>query len=212
MTLPRATMMELMAYADGELDDDTRARVEELLATNAEARGVAEALGALGEDVREAVLGRVIPRADGIADAVMKRLGGHGPVDADMGKRDGPVGRTGGAHSLPAGASVAQVLPIGTARQVRVAIAAAAVSALALAAGYAFVVRSAVDKLGAPAPAPLASAEAPDGTGQGVEVEQLDSPDRSVSMMYLPAVAAAANANASTVVVWITDEQASGDQ
>jgi len=230
MTLPRDTMLEIMAYADGELDDGARARVEAILASSAEARGVAAALGVLGEEVRDAVLGRAMPRADGIADAVMTRLdgasrGGEAPHSsvgntwegsAVHGVRDAAGGRAGAPGTRASSGPVAPVLPLVAPRgrtATRAVVAGVAVSALAIAAGYVFVVRSAMEKLAEPGAAPIA-AMAGDQVGavQGVEVAQLDSPDRSVSVMYLPAVAAAANADVSTVVIWIADEQASGDQ
>src|SRR5687768_5910602 len=113
MTLPPDTMMDLMAYADGELDEGGRARVERLLATNAEARGVAQALGVLGDEVRDAVLDRPMPRADGIADLVMAGLDGSGAAGASASTRAAPVGRTGAAGSFASSAPVAPVLPIG---------------------------------------------------------------------------------------------------
>ncbi len=73
MTLPRDTMLELMAYADGELDGEAHARVEALVASNEEARRVVLALDDLGEWVREGS-GVALAAADGIAELVMARV------------------------------------------------------------------------------------------------------------------------------------------
>ena len=83
-TLSHETMLELMQYADGELDGDaaTRARVEELLRTSEEARRVVAAMGTLGDIVREGADGRGAV-ADAIADRVMAGIATGADADAD---------------------------------------------------------------------------------------------------------------------------------
>ena len=69
-------MLELMQYADGEADAETRARVEGLLRTSGEARGVVEAMGALGDVVRQGLTEREGPggaRATGSPMASWRR-------------------------------------------------------------------------------------------------------------------------------------------
>jgi hypothetical protein len=80
VSFPEETMLELMSYADGEpLEPAARARVEELLRTNEEARRVVDAMGALGDAVRDGIDGRAAggehgAKADGIAEGVMAAI------------------------------------------------------------------------------------------------------------------------------------------
>jgi len=76
MTLSREAMLELMAYADGELDADAHARVEALIASNDEARGVVDSMQTLGDAVRS-VRDAYAPTsaiADSIAADVMAKI------------------------------------------------------------------------------------------------------------------------------------------
>jgi hypothetical protein len=206
--LPKDTLLELMAYADGELAGEERARAERLIAENADAKRFVASLGVLGSHVRreEAELGSL--PADGIADAVMARIGGAqaGVVDlaAARAQRSAAV-RGPGRSAWKFGV---------------VAVAAA----LALAAGAVFMLRG--EQLGAQndsprppgqhtslLPSPLPSPRSPSPSKEnvlasivaGVDVESLDAP-QAVSVFYVPAMNAAANANASSVVVWIEEE------
>jgi anti-sigma factor RsiW len=78
--LSREAMLDLMAYADGELEGAERARIEELVRKSEEARRVVDSLRTLGDVVRtlpesEAVSQRLLDGiADGIADDVMRSL------------------------------------------------------------------------------------------------------------------------------------------
>src|SRR6478752_6585109 len=68
-------MMELMAYADGELDGADAARVEAFAATDATAQRFLADLGVLGTAVRAAEdLRATNAHVDDVADVVMKRL------------------------------------------------------------------------------------------------------------------------------------------
>jgi hypothetical protein len=210
MSLPRETMMELMALADGELDGAARERAERLVAESDEARQVVEAIrgSRLGMWLGETTAARSAA-ADGIADAVMARLDGAAAS---------PLREEGGVVRLAASRKVRN----GSRRPV---LAAGVAAALALAAGVAVVVRAV--QLDATAPAPVASVDAPSSVGtfpvaptvvaqqsagpkQGVEVDEIDSPSRGVSVFEIPlgsAAAAAASAGPSSVVIWIDDEQ-----
>jgi len=211
MSLSRETLLELMAFADGELDPAARTRAERLLAESAEARQIVDGLRA-HSSVVGAWLGEVLaPRAsqaDAVADAVMARLEG--------------------AHD-PGG--VVQVAPSGRPRSRRRAIQATAIAALACAAAALVYVRSSSPGSGdvampapvarvptpaspsaVPGPAPSATAlAAGDGVPPpGVEVDEIDSPSRNVSIFEVPlgrAAAAAEATRASTVVVWIDDDR-----
>jgi len=196
MSLSHETMLELMQYADGELDGEARTRVEGLLRTSEEARGVVDAMGALGEVVREGVdeRGARSAAADGIADAVMAAI--------EKGTRDGSV------------------VPIGRARRSRVGATSAAVAGIALAAGVLLFVTGrapapvAKEEVFGSAPPPVsatnepeAPAEDPEALGEtetpGVDLEEVRSIRNKVDVFFTP-TAATAGARAS-VVVWIDD-------
>ncbi len=165
MSLSQDTMLELMQYADGELDGDARARIEGLLRTNEEARGVVAAMGMLGDVVRDGIDARVDRvAAGGIADAVMAAINGERagvsarpPIDA-KGESAGvlsarpPIdakGESAGVLSArpPIDAKAreerAAVVPLVAKRRGRVGVTSAVVAVLALAAGVVLFVRSA---------------------------------------------------------------------
>lgn len=184
MSLSRQTMMELMAFADGELEGDDRARVERLVAENGEARGVVEAMRspAIGAFL-EGEMAERSAAADGIAGAVMAKLPARGPAR---------------------GRSPAVVISIGVA-----ALALAAGVALILrsqgATTETHVPVASVDTPSVDMQPPVV-AQRPT---QGVEVDEVDSPSRGISVFEIPVAgaAAAANANApSSVVIMIEDE------
>ncbi len=213
MSLPRDTMLELMALADGELEGQARERAERLVADSQEARRVLEAMRGpeLGTWLEEAESSRVAA-ADGIADAVMAKVA--------AGVSPSAAGRPLAAAPHEDGGVVRLAAPRrGRAAWVPV------VTVLALAAGAALVVRSVRrDETEA---APVASVTMPglkpDGVPaassvaslpnawpkQGVEVDEIDSPSRGVSVFEIPmrsAAAAAGSAAPSSVVIWIDEE------
>ncbi len=215
MSLPREVLLELMALADGELDGEDKQRAERLVAQDARAREVFEAMRApvlrdwLGEAMRERA-----QAADGIADAVVSRLQPSvAPrlAAAAAGAAAAPGAARRGTAGVAAGASSGRRAPP------RAAVAATAVTLLALAAAVALYVRSTAQGPGA-APAaravgPVAPAAPPvavasnDREGSpaapGVVVDDIDSPSRDVSIFQIPAMA---NAATSSVVVWIDDD------
>jgi hypothetical protein len=208
MSLPRETMMELMALADGELEGEAKERGERLAAESEDARQIVESFRA--SDVARWLDEALDPRgaaADGIADAVMARIEGP-PAGAARASR--PSLRARGSRPGPA-------------RRSRVVVGATVGVALALAAAVALFVRAVphADPVGPEARAlPVAgetddtrgagdpwrsAAGSPGGTsaGRGVEVEEIDSPSR-VSIFEIAAIANASTA--SSVVVWIDDD------
>jgi hypothetical protein len=218
MSLSRDTVLELMALADGELEGDAKARAENLVAENEEARRVVDAIQASGVRawLSDAVEQRA-PSADGIADAVMARLGDEGGIGRPSANaRSGGLPRVSGArpHSRLALAGVL----LG--------------SALALAAGVAMFVRfgergdtsvalpprdphltgerAPVASVGVPTGAPSAQAaetamvpSESQASVHGVQVDEIDSPSH-VSIFEIAAVANASRP--SSVVVWIDDD------
>jgi hypothetical protein len=232
-TLSRDAMLELMAYADGELEGADLARVEALVASSDEARRIVQSMGGVAEWVR--VADAESPRreathrmADGIAVAVMAQIAMS-------------------AAAIP-GSPASPSISLDAARARRASrrypapgrLAAAGAGLLALAAGTVLFLRTSgpgVDARHAahtkatksvvaqaegpsigPLPGSVAANAGVESVAQngaddvsGVDVEQVESPSHQVSVFYLPAVAAAAaGSNASSVVVWIGDDKAPG--
>jgi hypothetical protein len=226
MSLSQEAMMELMAYADGELVDDAAAtaRMEQLVESNEEARRIVDAMRTLGDVVRELpeAQGPVSAVADSIADGVMAQL------------ERAPIERP----------DMNGVVPLQARRAIgRAHYAAAAAGVLALAAGIALMLRtngptpgpvatdvphetapvvqpaasgggasepapSAAVAQNDPAPqtAPGASEPAPGDPKNDVDLEEVESQDHHVSVFYVPKSLAGASAHAgASVVVWIDD-------
>ncbi len=183
MSLTRQTMMELMAFADGELEGEDRARIERLVAENGEARGVVEAMRspAIGAFLQGEMAERAA-RADGIAGAVMAKLPARGPA---RGRSPAVVISIGAALALAAG--VALILRSqGPTNETNVPVAS-------------------VDTPSVDVQPPVVTQR----PTQGVEVDEVDSPSRGISVFEIPVPGAAAAANAngpSSVVIMIEDE------
>jgi hypothetical protein len=210
MSLSPETLLDIQSLADGELDGDARQRVEKLVAESAEARSVLEGLRAphVGLWLTEAVDRRATAAGvDQVAENVMARLSGDRPAVPALAVQAGVVARI---DARPPGR---QARSMGA----RAAVA-TAVTALALAAGVAFVVRSGgrqdvgrmpVASVGLPS-VDMQGPPAAQGSS-GVEVDEVDSPSRGVSVFEIPlrsASAMAGSASASSVVIWIDDEGA----
>jgi hypothetical protein len=212
-----------MALADGELEGEERERVERLAAESAEAQRVVEAMRspALGVFLVGAFEGKAAA-ADGIADAVMARIG-HEGAGAGAGAETGGVVR---------------LADVRTRRGPRVQLlVASGLAALAVAAAIAlwFQSRDVLQLGGSPvasvvAPMPVPSVEpiklptaqsaaalAQEAKGPpGVEVDEIDSPSHDVHVFEIPvgepsstAAAAAHVPRASSVVIMIEEEPGS---
>jgi anti-sigma factor RsiW len=187
-TLSEETMLELMAYADGELEGEDLTRVQTLIASNPEAERVVSSMHTLGDCLRVSEGARRVPKiVDRIAADVMAKIEKATPVVVPLAPR-----------------------PI----RLRNAIITGAVSAtIAMAAGWAMFLRAPepmptrvaiAPKVTAPV-VPPAAPVTPDGTG--VDLDQVESPAGQVSVFYVPAVAAgAAGENVSSVVLWLGDD------
>jgi anti-sigma factor RsiW len=190
MSLPKETMIELMQYADGDLDAAARARVEAFLRANEEARGVVEAIETLGLVVREGASERLDRSAAAfdVADGVMA--------------------------AIAATAQATKVAPIGRPRRSWSGAAPAAIVVLALAAGVVFFFRSKalapVAKEEPVSPAPVVSPSAPESSsaaavaeteGHGVDLEEVRSVENKVNVFFTPTTPSAG----ASVVVWIDD-------
>lgn len=203
MSLPQETMLQLMAFADGELEGEDRARIETLVEQSSEARQVVEAMRSpvLGDWLGEELEARLVA-ADGIADAVMACV-----------EKTSPATSAGGGVVRLAGSSGRRSARVQVVTGVLVA-------ALALAAGVTLYVSS-VGPDSERAKAPVASVESrsvdvqpppsqstavAQGPSQGVEVDEVDSPSRGFSVYEIPVGSPTGAANAagpSSVVILI---------
>jgi anti-sigma factor RsiW len=205
MSLSRDVMMELMAYADGELEPAEMARVERLIAANADAKRLVESMGVLGRAVVEMHEAPHAAATDGLVDEIMARVEKEG---------------------LPRKSSMRppKVVDLRDRRENRVKVVGAVIAMVALAAGIVVTTRKANEdtpsrqvatqptapgKTASPVATPTAPGTAAGGGGDtlataGVDVEQVDS-NRDVQVFYLPS---SVQANASSVVVWIDDNGA----
>ena len=206
MSLSHDQVLQLMAYADDELEGDERAAVEALIATDDDARCVVAAMSgsAVNEWVARVHEERAVAAgADSIADAVMARVASDGGSSAN----------------------VSSLAAMRERRARRMQTGGAIVAIAAIAAGVFFYVGSQPGPTHAPggplasmapsepdtAQPPAASAEREQvaqaaGTGT-VQVNDIDSPSHDVSVYEVPAAAAAANMNsAASVIIWIGDD------
>jgi negative regulator of sigma E activity len=205
----KAELLQLMAYADGELSDEERDEIARLVDADETAGQVAEQMGTLGDVIRAVHADRTSSKAVAtfdIADAVMADVADVEPERPSM------------SPSQP----VAKVHSLEDARRRRVGLAAGVAAALALAAGFIVMARNGDERTVAevpvtpvtpvtpsaapsPEPAPpvqVASADpVPAQGGPGVEVDAIESPGHSVSVFYLPN----ANEVSTSVVVWIDE-------
>lgn len=209
MSLSHETILELMSFADGELEGADKERVERLVADNDEARRVVESLrgGEVGAWLSSAMDERAVRGgADCIADDVMAAIA---------------------QPSAGGVASLANHRARGPARS-RVPIAGAAVVAvLAMAAAAILYIDGGAPKPGERAPvasvgtphldfqvpsATVAQANENPTAPAGVEVNEIDAPSRGVSVFEIPGAAAAAVAGPSSVVVWVEEDQTEPDK
>ena len=213
--------LELMLYADGELEDERFSAVEAFLAREAGSRRKLSSLGLVSWLVREQAIASASP-ADGIADALMAQIateaGANGVVHAE-------------ATLLLEVASPMQVSPIASqaskpANDNSRGIFFLAAAALAAAAALMIWGRAELQPEGEsnsppaqttvvrplivtpPAPAKVVDS-APDADDEhGVEVAAVDFGARMGSIFYVPTGSAASNA--TTTVVWLNDEAVGG--
>jgi anti-sigma factor RsiW len=212
--------LELMLYADGELEDARRAMVEAYLARDTAASSKLAAQRLVSGIVRERALGAA-GRADGIADAVMAEIESpaKGAAEAKIPKPAALAPAKGGlapkmGRERPANDNARGIFALAA-----VALAAAAglmlwsrMGAEPQAALHFPVATSATTQEQSPAPPPqVETAEpAPDGDdGPAVEVAAVDFGARVGTIFYVPTEAAASNA--TTTVVWLNDDSAGGE-
>ena len=201
MTLSKDVMMELMAYADGELEPTEMARVERLIAADADAKRLVESLGVLGEVVVQMHDAPHAAATEGLVDDIMARVEKEGaPRKSSM--------------------RPPRVVDLRDRRENRLKVTGAIIAMVALAAGIVVTTRKAnedtpshVAQGGTAHTAPTTPTQVAPGPGPGpdtqvaaagVDVDQVDTKN-DVQVFYLPS---SVQANASSVVVWIDDNGA----
>lgn len=209
MSLSETELIYLMAYVDGQVDDDELPEVTALLDRSDEARQIVAQHQALGDWVRDSSDARAAEAgADRIADHVLseiEKLGGATIINLERERAKAALRRQrtkefGALFAVAAAAAAFWLVP--TAQQAPVAVAPSAVTP----AGSVLPVQpipSAGSVVAAASPSTsgaIASASEPEGAD--VEVQSVDSPSHPFSIFYVPA-ATGLNAHSSSVVVWI---------
>jgi hypothetical protein len=203
MRLSLDAQIELMAWADGEVPDDVRDRVAQLLEGSDDARQFVEGLRTshVGEWTREGVLTR-LAAVPPITDSVMTRI-----------------------EMNPTAMSTLPSLRRRAHRQRVRAFAISITTGLAVAAGLTLYFRSDLGRsvvlspvgqqVASSAPsvelATEPGAKPVAGVARGVEVNDIDAVSHAISVFEIPLGAAAANAAKSTrpssVVIWIDEDR-----
>lgn len=181
-------VLDVMAFADGELAGDDEARVQAFLDGSAEARELLASFGAIGEGVRSAV---APPSGVSVVDAVMARVV---PNELDRAR----LKRVARTRMVVVGASLLAV-----AAAVVLYINQNADAPTAKDDPKTHVVTVPVPSDTAPAPGPLALS-----TAHGVQVDSVDTATQ-VSVFYVPSNDEASE-NGQSVVVWIDDPSPGG--
>ncbi|MBX3192470.1 MAG: hypothetical protein KF819_36100 [Labilithrix sp.] len=191
MSLSSENMMQLMAYADGELEGQELAEAKKLLASEPDAARFVEQIAGLGAVVargHEAGAGKKVASFD-VADAVMAA------VEKEPAKVVSLASRRAKTEKAESG-------------NLRIGV--GIVAALALAASIFLYARPQETPMAQGLPqapsAPQVLASADPGGGPGVSVTAVESPGHSVSVFYLPS----ANELTTSVVVWV--DETSGDK
>jgi len=187
MSLSQQQMLDVMAYADGELGGDDEARVRALLDESADAKELYASLQAIGDGVRRAA--EPIDSDVDVADAVMRRIQ---PNDLDKAR----IRRT---------------------NRVRMGVVAASLVAIAAGVAFYVRQNGAGPQAtNYPTSSSILPTAGSDTNAlaslhtTGVEVDSVDTPE-SVSVFYVPAddPDPAAKGGGSTLVVWVDDKAGS---
>lgn len=215
MSLSKNDMLDLMAYADGELDGAKVAHVETLLGANDEARLFVAELGGLSEVVTRTIEARVARFSIDVTAGVMSAIesGSLSHEALTIRPATPPV------VAPPAAVAPNNVRSLDAARQKRRTAVGMVAAALAVAAGAFLVLRApaslpnlqqtaalradngqtAVEPGNAPTPA-VAPPQEVLAMASDVDVNSVESPN-NVSVFYLQGSAA----SMSSVVVWIDE-------
>jgi anti-sigma factor RsiW len=189
----RPTDLELMLYADGELEGERLAAVEAYLAQDEAARKKLLAMAMVSNVVREQAQGA--SKADDIADLVMASIAAE-PKKAEAPAEQKVVP----ARRKPANDNARGLWVIA-------AFAAAAAAALLLWSRGSTTSDHAVSSSRTPS-APLSAPAPHEEVEHGVEVSAVDFGARMGAVFYV----SSDNAAATTTVVWLSDDSSGGDE
>ncbi len=203
MTLDPRKMLDLMAYADGELEGDDARAVELLLATDEQAANLVDNVGRLGDYLALGHSERAEFTAEfDVADDVMAKIDALPATSAEPVSNDVAPEKDGTPAKELALARSAEVVSLDAARARgarRWAVGGGIVAALAVAASVFFFLRSGEEPMAlSPNPAARVSSDDP---ASGVEVTAFGAPGQSVSVFYLPST----NDVSTNVVVWVDE-------
>lgn len=169
-------MLQLMAYADGELEGDERRAVERSLVTDLDAARFVNEIAGLGDLVQTghgtSKTAQTVASFD-IADSVIAAIGREAPA-----------------------ATVTSLGALRAKRSTRFTTIGMAAAALALAASFVMMARSRYESPMAAAPMSPAPSSEP-----GVEVDVSESPGDSVRVFYL----SSETSKATSVIVWVDE-------
>lgn len=203
MSLSEQTILDLMAYADGQLDGGSAKRIEKLVARDEEARKVLESMQTLTECIQivEGDRPETHVDVDGIVDSVMKTISTLPiPVDEERPRKLLRAGTAGVVSFLVAIAAGWALFGPPNDPPTKEQLAAAET-----------VLASRKPRVLTPVPvappqAVAAKEPAPLEPG-GVELDHVESPSHEVSVFYVPAIAVSEENTSTSVVVWIGDNQ-----
>ena len=210
MRLSKNELVYLMAYADGEVDEDEMPEVEALIAKSEEAQHIMVQQAALRDWVlRDGDRRATEGRADLIADAVMAGVQGLGgakviAIERGRAKRELNQQRLKEFGALAAIAAAVALFALWPSQESGPVAENTAVPSATPASSGTAPSGSASPSEENPPPEALAMAEG-EGEVSPIDIQAVESPEHQFSIFYVPA-ATGANAHASSVVVWIGEE------
>jgi hypothetical protein len=201
-TTPTPTDLELMLWADGELEGEAAERVEAYVAREEAAQAKLAGMSLVGDLLREDA--RAATQADDLADLVMGRIRAEAKPDAKP------------AKEKPAEEKIAPVIPLRPAtprRRTHPGVWGLAVAAMAAAAGLLLWSRGPAPTIGGLTSIGTAdthqTAAPPAEAERGVEVAAIDTGDHAGAIFYVPSDSAQSG---DTAVVWITADSPGGNE
>jgi anti-sigma factor RsiW len=211
MSLSETELIYLMAYVDGQVDDDELPEVEALLERSEEARQIVAQHAALGDWVRDTSDARAAAAGvDLVAKRVVAEIEQVGGAEvillererARLALRRQRIKEFGALFAIAAAAAAFWLMPETKQPSIAVTPSAELLRSVAPApqpSSLTGQVLASADPV-----ASSATAAAADPDTEGVEVQAVDSPSHPFSIFYLP-VASGIDAHASSVVVWIDE-------
>lgn len=208
MSLSETELIYLMAFVDGQVDDDELPEVTALLERSEEARQIVAQHAALGDWVRESSDARAAAAgADRIAAHVLgeiDKLGGGEVIHLERERAKAALNR----QRVKEFSALAAFAAVAAAFWLMPTRAPGPVASLPSATSSPRSPRGAVTGVAVASTAPsssgAATALAADPENAGVDVQSVESPGYPFSIFYVPA-ATGLNPHSSSVVVWIAE-------